>query len=74
MPELRGVQNKKTRLLYKPLFLCALVAVLLLGTTPSWGFRHLKEGESTPDFQLKDLQGNTHSIKKLKGNVTVILY
>lgn len=53
---------------------CLLLGILLLGSTQLWGFRHLKEGEPAPDFNLKALDGKTYALSDSKGQVDIILY
>ncbi len=53
---------------------CLFIAIYLVFLPQCFGFRHLKEGESTPDFKLKDLKDKTHSISQLKGKVVLVLY
>ncbi len=53
---------------------CLLLGSLLLGSTQLWGFRHLKEGEPAPDFNLKALDGKTYALSDSKGQVDIILY
>ncbi len=50
------------------------LAIFIVGSSLCLGFRHLKEGESPPDFKLKDLEGKTHSLSQSKGKVTIVLY
>ena len=54
--------------------ICLLIAIFVIGSPQCWGFRNLKEGEPSPDFKLKDLEGKTYSLSKSKGKVTIILY
>lgn len=56
------------------LAICLLLGILLVTSAQLWAFRHLKEGESAPDFKLKDLEGKSYSLSELKGKVTIILY
>ena len=51
-----------------------LIAIFVIGSSQCWGFRNLKEGEPSPNFTLKDLNGKTYSLSKSKGKVTIILY
>lgn len=53
---------------------CLFLAIFLVGSPLCLGFRNLKEGEISPDFKLKDLNGKTHSLSQSKGKVIVILY
>lgn len=54
--------------------ICLFLGIFLIGVMQCWGFRHLKEGESSPTFRLQDLSGKTHSLSQSKGKVVVILY
>jgi tetratricopeptide (TPR) repeat protein len=54
--------------------LCLVVGILLCGSVQLWGFRHLKEGESAPDFKLKAVDGKTYALSDSKGKVNIILY
>ena len=54
---------------------CALLLIISLLVQPlAWGFRNLKEGEKSPDFNLKGLDGKTHSLSQYKGKVVIVLY
>ena len=53
---------------------CLFLIVLVFTLPHSWGFRNLKEGEKVPDFNLKDLDGKTHSLSQSKRKVSIILY
>ena len=51
-----------------------LIVMFLFNSPHCWGFRNLKEGEPSPDFTLKDLDGKIFSLSQSKGKVTIILY
>ncbi len=51
-----------------------LLTIALLVQSPVWGFRNLKEGEKSPDFKLKDLDGKTYSLSQYKGKVVIVVY
>jgi len=51
-----------------------LIVMFLFNSPHCWGFRNLKEGEPSPDFKLKDLDGKICSLSQSKGKVTIILY
>jgi peroxiredoxin len=54
---------------------CTLLVIISLLVQPlAWGFRNLKEGEKSPDFNLKDLDGKTHSLSQYKRKVVIVLY
>jgi len=53
---------------------CLVLAIYLVVLPQCFGFMHLKEGEKSPDFSLKDLKGKTHSLYRLKGKVVLVLY
>ena len=54
--------------------LLIVLLIVLLAQSPVCGFRNLKEGEKSPDFKLKDLDGKTHSLSQYKGKVVIVVY